>query len=188
MGRKQKMGEFAESPASITIDEAFQRLHLELKEKNGYITCERFNTALREGRLCLQVDSKEMKSEFFAEHLRVSVEKTLGGGWTAKMKATRALQRPVNEYEWTVSASDVGDLVEKLKPESRRRRPGPVTTHDWIAISGEIAFRCRKEVPKSERKLADAMLQWCEDTYGKSPAESEMREAVKQICDRFRRG
>jgi hypothetical protein len=182
------MEEFAESPASITIDEAFQRLHLELKEKNGYITCERFNTALREGRMRLHADSKEVKPEFLAGHLRVSVEKTTGGGWTAKMTAIRALERPVNEYEWTVSASDVGHLVEKPKLESPRRRPGPVTTHDWIAITAEIAFRCRAEVPKNEREFAKAVLQWCEDTYDKSPAESEMREAVKQVCARFRRG
>ena len=180
MGRKRA--------ASITIDEAFQRLHLELKEKDGYITCERFNKALREGRIHLLADSKGAKPEFFVPHLRVSVEKTTGGGWTAKMTAIRALERPVNEYEWTVSASDVAHLVEEPKSESPRRRPGPVTTHDWIAISAEIAFRCRVKVPKSERDLSKDVLQWCEDTYGKQPAESEMREAVKQACARFRRG
>jgi hypothetical protein len=174
-------------PSSLAIDEAFQRLHLALREKNGNVTCERFNTAVREDRIGLQVDGVKVNSNFFATHLRVSVEKTSGGGWTAKMTAIRALRRPVNEYEWAVSASDV-DRFEKSKSESSRRRPGPVTTHDWIAISAEIAFRCCNGLPKSERKLADDMLQWCEDIYDKSPAESEMRAAVKQVCDRFRQG
>jgi hypothetical protein len=172
---------------SLTIDEAFQRLHLAMREKNGNTTCERLNTAMREDQIGVLIDGTKVKASFFATNLRVSVEETSGGGWTAEMTAIRALERPVNEFEWTVPASDVSRF-EKSKPQPSRRRSGPVTTHDWIAISAEIAFRCRKEVPKSERKLAEDVLQWCEDTNDKSPAESEVRAAVKQVCDRFRRG
>jgi hypothetical protein len=167
--------------ATITIDSAFQQL----QQRDGpHVACEQFNKALREGRIHLWADGAEVSPSYFASHLLVVSEPAPDGGWTARMAMLRAIV-PVSE--WAVSGSDVNGLL-KSKSELPRRRPGPVTTHDWIAISAEIAFRCRVIVPKSERRLADTMLQWCEDTYNKSPAESEMRAAVKQICDRFRRG
>jgi hypothetical protein len=78
--------------------------------------------------------------------------------------------------------------------QAPQRRRGPVTTHDWCSIWGEIACRCidpksqRLRIPKSERKLARDMLTWCQTTYGQEPAESEMREAVKGVCAALRRG
>jgi hypothetical protein len=66
------------------------------------------------------------------------------------------------------------------------RRRGPATTHDWFAICAEIARRCidpktgRVRVPKSERRLARAMLDFRET------AESEMRVAVKAVCAALR--
>jgi len=79
---------------------------------------------------------------------------------------------------------------DQARPPERRR--GPVTTHDWHSIDGEIARRCidpktgRVLVPKSERMLARQMLAWCQEKYEKEPAESEMREAVKAICAALR--
>ena len=73
-----------------------------------------------------------------------------------------------------------------------QRRRGPPTTHDWHSIDAEIASRCinpetkRLAVPNSERKLAEAMLQWCTDTFDREPALSEMRDAVRRICARLR--
>jgi hypothetical protein len=80
--------------------------------------------------------------------------------------------------------------ADETKPP--RRRPGPVTTHDWHAIDGEIARRCidpktrQLQVPKNESKLANAVLEWCQDQFGREPAESEMREAVRRICAALR--
>jgi hypothetical protein len=181
MGRKAKPAE-----PRLTIDEAFQRFRAQIEDE-PYVACERLNKALREG-LPLWCDGKVVEPGYFAGFFRVMIKPAPRGGWTARMETTAtAAMPPADQFEWTVSATDIGRF-EKPKSESPRRRPGPVTTHDWIAISAEIAFRCRVKVPKSERKLADDVLQWCEDTYGKSPAESEMREAVKQVCARFRRG
>jgi hypothetical protein len=72
------------------------------------------------------------------------------------------------------------------------RRRGPVVTHDWFSICGEIASRCvdpatgRVRLPKSENKLAEAVLDWLADSGQNSPAVSEMREAVKRVCARLR--
>lgn len=73
-----------------------------------------------------------------------------------------------------------------------RRRRGPPTTHDWHSIDAEIASRCidpetkRLAVPKSENKLAEAMLQWCTNTFDREPSLSEMRVAVQHVCARLR--
>lgn len=99
------------------------------------------------------------------------------------------------------------DLKELLEPRSEEegderrqpgnaskplRRRGPPNTHEWHAICGEIARRCHDQsgriaVPKNESRFASDMLLWCEGQYGCEPAESEMREAVKNICAALRK-
>jgi hypothetical protein len=75
--------------------------------------------------------------------------------------------------------------VDPLAPPPRRR--GPVLTHDWFSICGEIARRCidpktkRVAVPKNENKFAEAMLDWLSEQGIDPPASSEMREAVRRI-------
>ena len=79
---------------------------------------------------------------------------------------------------------------DETRPPERRRRG--VLKHEWHAIDGEIARRSHRsqdrllEIPKSERKLAADMLDWCQEKYEKEPAESEMRDAVKAICAALR--
>jgi hypothetical protein len=79
---------------------------------------------------------------------------------------------------------------DDTRPPERRR--GPIPKHEWHAIAGEIARRCinpktrHLEIPKSERKLAQAVLGWCQEKYGKEPAESDMRAAVKTVCAALR--
>lgn len=72
-----------------------------------------------------------------------------------------------------------------LEPPPRQR--GRVMTHDWFTICGEIVRRCinpktrHLALPKSESKLADAILQWLSDNNLPQPATSEMREAVRRV-------
>jgi len=82
--------------------------------------------------------------------------------------------------------------IDRILDASPRRPVGRRPKHQWLAIHAEIASRCvdpktgRVRMPKSERKLAQAMLQWCRDKYKKEPAESEMREAVRVFCATLR--
>ena len=65
-----------------------------------------------------------------------------------------------------------------------RPRGGAPLKYQWHNINAEIARRCHDpktglvKLPKSERKLAKDMLDWCQKTYDEEPAESVMREAV----------
>ena len=62
----------------------------------------------------------------------------------------------------------------------------------WWAICAEIARRCinettgRVEIPKSEAKLADDVLDWLAKKGQGQPATSEMREAVRYVCAALR--
>jgi hypothetical protein len=97
------------------------------------------------------------------------------------------VRRPELDKLYPVAAvATPGDM----RPPPRRR--GPVVTHDWFAICGEIARRCidrrsgRVRVPNNESALAADVLAWCLDEHDKEPAESEMREAVKRVCAALR--
>ena len=82
--------------------------------------------------------------------------------------------------------------IDRILDDLPRRPAGRLPEHEWRAIDGEVARRCidpetgRVRIPKSERKLAGAMLDWCLDKYGKEPAESDMRAAVKTVCAALR--
>ena len=79
---------------------------------------------------------------------------------------------------------------DDIGPPERRR--GPVTTHDWHTIDGEIARRCidpktgHVEVPKKENALVAEMRMWCKEQGWAVPATSEMSEAVRRICAALR--
>ena len=95
----------------------------------------------------------------------------------------------LDEYYPTAAPPTTTQSKEAGPPE---RRPGRILKHEWIAIAGEIARRCidsktgRVLVPENERNLARQTLDWCQQKYGKEPAESAMREAVKAICGALR--
>jgi hypothetical protein len=80
--------------------------------------------------------------------------------------------------------------ADSLRPPQRRR--GPVPTHDWFSICGEITRRCihpktaRVQVPDNESELAGAVLDWLAAQGLNTPAPSEMREAVKRVCAALR--
>jgi hypothetical protein len=79
---------------------------------------------------------------------------------------------------------------DETRPPERRR--GPVTTHDWHSIDGEIARRCidpktgRVAVPKKENALVTEMRTWCKEQGWAVPAISEMSEAVRRVCAALR--
>ena len=167
------------SPAcNVTIDAAFQLL---LRKNEPHAACELLNTAIG-GRVKLFADGTEVKPSFFIRHVYVATDE-VAGGWVARLKMLVAVKMP---KEWTVTG--IEGLLES-KSELPRRRPCPATTHEWHTICGEIAVVATTNlcsvVPKNQSKLAEDVLEWCELKYGMSPAESEMREAVRRVCDQL---
>jgi hypothetical protein len=97
----------------------------------------------------------------------------------------------LNQLYPSAGSKDDGKVDRAEQPA---RRPGPRPKYKWHDIDGEIARRCvdpktgRVRVPHNERRLAAAMLEWCQNKYGygREPVESEMREAVKRMCAALR--
>jgi hypothetical protein len=92
----------------------------------------------------------------------------------------------------TESESEPPSEIDRIVEAPPRPRGGAPLKYQWHDINAEIARRChdpktgRVKLPKSERKLAKDMLDWCQTTYGEEPAESVMREAVRAMCARLR--
>jgi len=82
--------------------------------------------------------------------------------------------------------------IDRILEDLPRRPVGRPLKHDWQAIHAEIARRCidpktgRVKVPKSDRKLTQDMLKWCQDNNKEEPAESEMRDAVRAVSTALR--
>jgi hypothetical protein len=74
--------------------------------------------------------------------------------------------------------------IDRIMEASPRPRGGAPLKYKWHDINAEIARRCHDpktglvRICKSQRKLAEDMLEWCQTTYNEEPAESVMREAV----------
>ena len=90
------------------------------------------------------------------------------------------------DKHYPLAGAPVVPQSDDTRPPPRRR--GPVTTHDWHSIDGEIARRCinsetgRVAVPKKESALVAEMCIWCKEQGRAVPATSEMSEAVRVVC------
>jgi hypothetical protein len=126
-----------------------------------------------------------------ASRLRVMVQFENDGSWVARIENVAYAAGGVQPATvWELEVDEVRALRENdrasLAPPPRRR--GPVVTHDWFSICGEIARRCidpktgRVRVPKKGSSLVRDMRKWCEDQGWAEPARSEMSEAVRRVC------
>jgi hypothetical protein len=132
------------------------------------------------------------KPEFWQPHTKFDPPLPLFEGMPRFWSSWPALQQ--GRWHFFVSRAELDKLYpattvatpSDMRPPPRRR--GPVVTHDWFAICGEIARRCidpksgRVQVPKNESALADDVLEWCRVEHDREPANSEMREAVRRMC------
>jgi hypothetical protein len=137
-------------------------------------------------------DRELLPPSFYADH---ELDSWSDHTWVVARDRSGLFDRYFVYYGWKPDLEKIWPSVFAPTPTARgsgdmpppQRRVGALVKHQWQAIDAEIARRCidpktgRVKVPKSERKLAEAMLDWCQDTYGREPAESEMRDAVKAV-------
>ena len=66
---------------------------------------------------------------------------------------------------------------------SNRLRVGRPREYDWDAFVIEIIRIANTPdgLPEKQSELVKQMLQWCEDTWGKQPAESAAKKKISQI-------
>jgi hypothetical protein len=153
----------------------------------------------------LWCDGKVVKPHI-AVTLIVKLRRGKNRRWMADIASTAPIGWEKPSYRWEFEIEEVKALLPQPQPQQKTepqwaadplapppRRRGPLTTHDWHAIDGEIARRCidpktgRVKVPKSENKLAEEVLNWLAGQGIKPPAPSAMRDAVKNVCAALRR-
>ena len=104
----------AAARGKISIDEAFHKL-MPLLGPHGAV--ELMNAALRDPRRArLWCNGKVVDPGFIRTHLVVRARLMAKRRWTAEIRATRALDKPVEAYTWQTEAKQ----IEALKP----RLPG----------------------------------------------------------------
>ncbi len=102
-------------------------------------------------------------------------------------------QRPAFLFD-TLLPQEVkhGDDVSDDGPApSRIARPrgGRPLEYDWDAFVIEIIRIADLDgLPDKQSELKERMLQWCEDTWGKQPAESNVKKRISFIYNRLGRG
>ena len=70
-----------------------------------------------------------------------------------------------------------------------RSRGGRPTEYDWNAFTIEIIrIADMDSLPEKQSELKEQLLQWCENTWGKQPAESSVKGRISDIYNGLGRG
>ena len=73
--------------------------------------------------------------------------------------------------------------------ELSRRKPGPEPRYNWpIVVAAEFIrrFTPPENIPRNETRLAEEMLQFCDDKWKWSPPDAAMRRHLKDLLKRAR--
>jgi hypothetical protein len=183
----------------VAVKDAFDRIMTFARERN--LAGNYLNEDLRSGQLGskkVQISPDGKRTETLLnpsdwEQWRVLVPSLRVHGWDPNENAHLFVRRVDLDELYPIPATPsmtAATQSDDNRPPERRR--GPVTTHDWHSIDGEIARRCinpktgRVSVPKKENALVAEMRTWCKDQGWAAPATSEMSEAVRRVCAALR--
>lgn len=91
----------------------------------------------------------------------------------------------LEETSWALAPAKAAEPEPKTL-----RRPSWITVHDWGRIYAEIARRLHDAsgliaIPQQHLLVID-MTEWCRVELGHAPHESELRKAVKAMCEEIR--
>ena len=118
--------------------------------------------------------------------------KTLVSRETLREFAETKNQRPAFLFD-TLLPQEVkhgGDVSDDGIAPSRiaRSRGGRPAEYDWDTFVIEIIrIADMDSLPEKQSELKERMLQWCEDTWGKQPAESSVKSRISNIYNKLGR-
>jgi hypothetical protein len=186
----------------ISIDEAFRKLRPTLGPDGAV---ELINTAMHDRkRLRLFCDGRAVDPGFIRDHL---VVKGPGGRGahrrrSAEIVATRALEKPMESYNWQMDAKEIEALrVAAFGPtpsprtpdvlQQPRRRPGPKPKDDWPMLVAakmiDLALR-DPEVLQNADGLVRYMRKFLQDEIGWAPKDpKDLRKVIVTLLQFVRR-
>ena len=88
-----------------------------------------------------------------------------------------------------VEPGDDGSGDGPAPSENPRSRGGRPPEYDWDAFIIEIIRIADMDaLPEKQSELKEELLQWCENTWGKQPAESSVKSRISNIYNKLGRG
>ena len=91
-------------------------------------------------------------------------------------------QQPAFLFDTLLPESEEADADSSEKVDRHQSRGGRPREYDWDAFVIEIIRIADLDgLPEKQSELIGTMLQWCEDTWGKQPADSAAKKKISQI-------
>ena len=101
-------------------------------------------------------------------------------------------QRILSFFGWINSENGTDELKEirtshgkgQYRSQVGGKQRGRPPVYDWEGFSVVLGKRAASELPEKQSALEYEMQQWCVETWGTCPAESEIRKRVSKVYDR----
>jgi hypothetical protein len=176
----------SEPPANtLNIDQAFQRLLPRFNKPAG--ARDRLEEAFRIEEVTLWGRHNEaawflVKSEFFQQHLRITVQEGPEGCHAAlAMHAGKIGLAEFNRYKWAVSAEQIETLFKR--PIGKKSAAGSKGRDDWEAIMIEAAaFLWEHGTATPDADLWGHL----ESSLRDPPSRTQLKAHIRQLLTRLR--
>ena len=134
------------------------------------------SSAIQSGRLV--ADSSKNSSSLFGDYSKSLVTRD-----DLMAFASAKGQRPAFLFDTLMpdaAGSEPPTVVDHQRIKSKGGRP---REYDWDALTIEIIRIANSPdgLPESQAALVEQLLQWCENTWGKQPAESSVKARISKV-------
>lgn len=109
--------------------------------------------------------------------------KTLVTREDLKVLAISKGQHPAFLFDTLMSDIEGEELPESESALPAKSKGGRPREYDWDALTIEIIRIANSPdgLPETQAELIEQLLQWCENTWGKQPAESSVKSRISKI-------
>ena len=92
-------------------------------------------------------------------------------------------ERPAFLFDTLIPNAAANELPAVVDPQTTKSKGGRPQEYDWDALTIQIIRIADSPdgLPESQAALVEQLLQWCEDTWGKQPAESSVKARISNI-------
>jgi len=97
--------------------------------------------------------------------------------------ATAKGQRPTFLFDTLMPDLGGEELPKSVSDLSAKSKGGRPREYDWDALTIEIIRIANSPdgLPETQAELIEHLLQWCENTWGKQPADSSVKSRISKI-------
>ena len=92
-------------------------------------------------------------------------------------------ERPAFLFDTLIPDAAANELPAVVDPQTTKSKGGRPREYDWDALTIEIIRIANSPdgLPETQSELIERLLQWCENAWGKQPADSSVKSHVSKI-------